>query len=235
MADEGAQKSRLKRVAKAELWKADPTLLYLDDVEEIYGLFQRVSDKVTLRLDGYELVSPADAAQLKATATKDFEISFSHRDPHAAFEARWGGFQFYAADRDDLVLIGLRDEIKRVVRKRRLWGGYWRTNLPWWLFIAASSWLIWLVPKGPLLLPIVLVCVAGNVALGGAVFIAYRNEVHRGGTVILRDSHAKPSFLQANRDLLLVLLGSVLGLVTIVIGGVIVYCIVYGLGLVGKP
>lgn len=69
---------------------------------------------MTLRLDGYQLESPTDAAQRKSTETRDVEIR--SYDPYATFEAGAVDFRFYVSDRENLVLLGLRDATKEVLK-----------------------------------------------------------------------------------------------------------------------
>lgn len=225
MSDEKPSTSGLKRVAKGEVWWSGPTVLYLDDIDAIYSLFTQVSSSVRLRLDGYELEAPADAAQLKSTETADFEIRST--DPYAAFEASPGDFHFWVSDRENVVLLGLRDATKEILRKRRLWAP--ESMLPFWLLLV-PSWLLWLIPKGPLVLPAVFVGIVGTALFAGAHIVSGRNRYRRGGKVILRDSRSKPSFRQQNRDLFLVLLTIVGTLLATVAGGVILFA----LGFVGK-
>jgi hypothetical protein len=219
-------KPSLRRVAKGDHWLSGPAILYLDDIEKIYGLFRQVSSDVRLRLDGYELQSPADAAQLTSTTTADLEIHSNA--PYATFEAYVNDFRFYVSDRDDVVLIGLRDATKEIVQKRRLWAP--RSILPFWLFLV-PSWLLWVVPKGPYSPLAVSVAIAGIALFWAAFVITTRNRYQRSGKVILRDSRTWPSFKKRNRDLLLVLLGIVGELVVIVVGGIVLYA----LGFIAKP
>ncbi len=227
MSEETTPKPALTRVSSGEHWSSPPAVLYLDDVEEIYRLFERVSTNVALQLDGYELASPAAASELKSTETRDLKIHSG--TPYATFEARPGEFSFYISDREDLVLIGLRDATKHVLNKRRLWA----PSRQWpFLIVLLPGWLILLLPLGdgrPV--ASIVLTVAGLVVywvLGG---IYLRNRFYRSGKVFLRDSRSKPSFWRANqRDLVLIVATFILTVVGAVIAGVILYA----LGLVGN-
>jgi hypothetical protein len=226
MADEGEQKSGLKKVAQYEFWKSGPARLYLDDIEEVYGLFRRVAESVKLRLDGYEVPTLADIKLVKATETWDFEVNLTHPHSYVAFETYGNGFRYYMADRDDLELVGLRDAVKGVVQKRRLWApGFWRVNVVWWVFIVASWAVNWLPLNHAQQLYAVLLTAGGLIIFGTAGFIGIRNEVYRGGRVVLHHSDSKPSFRQSNRDLLLVLLGGAITLAATVIAELLVRAI----------
>lgn len=234
MVDEKPPK-KLKKVVERGSWTFDPAVLYRDDIERIYGLFRQVSDGVTIRLAGYQLDSPADAALVERVAeTRDVEITSAN--PYCSFGVVAHSFWFYVADRENLVLLGLRDAITQVVAKRRLWTLSLRqVMVPLWLFIIAS-WLTLLLPKNdPLYVAGSLVSFAGIAVFLGIGAIAYRNRFRRDGRVILRDSDSKLSFRQAHHEALLVLLGSVLGLVSTVVGGVLAFIILIALGLVAKP
>lgn len=223
MTDKKTPQPGLKRVSQGESWEAGPTVLYLEDVEEIYGLFRRVSDDVTLRLDGYELDSPASATQLKSTVTRDLRISSS--SPSASFAGSVVGFRFFSSDRENLALLGLKDATKAVLVKRRLRP---KSLRPFWVLLG-FSWLGGLAPY-PLQIPGIILAVTGPVLFGSANLIDLYNQVRRDGKVILRNSHVKPSFRQANRDLLLVLLTISGTLLTTVMGGIIVYLVLRFVG-----
>jgi hypothetical protein len=210
----------LKRAVKPDLWFSGPTVLYLDDIDEIYLLFQKVSPKVTLRLDGYELESPARTSQLAAVETRDFEIRIA--DPYTSLQARTRDFYFYAADDANLELRGLRDAVEELLNKRRLWTA--KSMLPF-LPLVVPIWLSLLIPKGPFTLPGLFLGVLTAGIYWTVSIISLRN-FRRGGKVVLRDSHAKPSFRKQNRDLILVLVTIVGTLIATVIGGVILYLIV---------
>jgi hypothetical protein len=224
MADEGEQKSRLKRAKQNGSWLLGPTILYLDDVEAIYQLFRRVSDQVTLRLDGFMLDSPSDAASLSGQ-TKDFAISTN--EPYASLSRNdfMGEFSFYVEDLDNLVLGGLREATMLIAKKHRLlapgaqvlWVA-WSTVLPLSLVVGVTS----RNPSG---------AIPGIVGLVSLAFFAvlglFSWNHSRGGRVILRDSHSKPSFLHANRDVVVAVIGTFIATVA---GGVVLLALAHALG-----
>lgn len=116
---------KAKRVKRGEYWTSGPAVLYLDDVETIYGLCTQASSTANLRLDGYELGSPADAAQLEVEETRDLKVSISA--PFAHIEPSWSGFGIWVSDAEDLVLVGLtrgcseRSEEASPFRGRGVW------------------------------------------------------------------------------------------------------------------
>jgi hypothetical protein len=226
MADEGAQAPGLKKLPTHEFWKSGPARLYLEDIEEVHGLFRRVADSVKLRLDGYEVPTLDDIKLVKATETKDFEINLTHPNSYVSFETYGSGFRFYMADRDDLELVGLRDAVRAVVQKRRLWTpGFWRINLIWWVFIVASGAVNWLPLSHTDQLCAILLTAGGLVIFGTAGLIGLRNEVYRGGRVVLRLSGSRPSFRESNRDLLLVLFGGAITLAATIAAELVVRAI----------
>jgi hypothetical protein len=231
MSDGGSPKPGLKKVAEVEFWESRPAMLYLDDIEEIYGLFGSLPGKIQLRLDGYELSSFEDTAQLKTTETRDFRISAYWEGTLVSFEATYRGFRFVTSNRDKLPTIGLRDAVKRVVQRRKLWvPSFWRLSLPLWIVVAIG----WFVPRGPLAVLSTAVLFFAFAVYLVAMATAIRNESRRSGKVILRDSHTLQSFRKANRDVFLVLMTIAGTLAVTVVATVVGGIILYALGFVGK-
>lgn len=234
MTDEGRPKG-LKKIANGKWWDLGTAMLYRDDVEKIYGLFEGLHDTVTLRVGGYELTSLADIAQVPSTVTKDLKISFMHPPTYASFEAdtvRRGHFGYYVADQDDLALVGLCEAVRRIVDKRRLWP---HRLLPYYLLIL-PPFLNLLVPRHtPLDWLLTAASLIGFLIFGVVIAMDIRNELTRAGTVVLRDSTSKQSFSQAHHDLLFALLGSVLTLAVTIVGTVAAYVMLINLGMLSKP
>lgn len=225
MTEEGPLKRAVKRGGLGEHWWSGPTVLYLDDIEEIYDLFERADPNVSLQLDDRELNSPADAPRLRSIETRQLEIHSN--SPYITFGTDGKEFRFYISDERDFNAIGLRDATKKIVEKRRLW----RAKALWRYYpLLVPGYLALLVPKGPYSIPAFLLSLIPSFAFFAVLIVDLRNR-RRQGKVILRDSRSKPSFWQTYHDLLLVLLGFVLT----VVGGVTVGIILYLLGFVGSP
>jgi hypothetical protein len=76
------------------------------------------------------------------------------------------------------------------------------------------------------------ISVAGMAATGAALLVAERNWSARNGAVILRPyADRPPSFWRSNRDLVVGIVGAVIGallsVVAIVLGGIILYAMGY--------
>lgn len=216
----------LIRVPKGAWWISEPAVLYLDDVDAIHRAFQDASSGVTLQLGGYELASIEQASHLNATETADLRIE-SHR-PYATFEAAVWDFRLYISDANDLVQVGLRDRVREIVKKRRIWSP--KLIGRFHLFLVPPL-LLWFIPRNtPLALfrAALVLALACLIAFVLSAIVGFRNGFRRSGKVMLRDSRSKRSFRKENRDLMLVLWGIVGTLVTTILAGVILYALGFG-------
>jgi hypothetical protein len=209
----------MRRAVTGEWWWADPTELYLDDVEEIFDLFQKASPDATLRLDGYELTSVAQAADLKSTDTRDLVIHSNK--PFATFETGPRQFRVWISDDRDLAQLGLRDGIRKVLDRRRLWVA--KSMAPFYLLLV-PIWVAALAARSPFGWPMFIIGIVTAIVFWVVSGTNIRNA-RRNGRVLLRDSRSTVSFWRANRDLLLVILGIVGTLVTTILAGVILYAL----------
>jgi len=221
----------LKRAVDSGMgsWWSGPAVLYLDDVEDICDIFARVNPEVTLRLDGYELGTLADASRLKSLETTDLQIKIS--DPYSIFEVSGHQFWVYIGDKSDLTSVGLMNATKGIVEKRRLWSitSVWG-NLLTLLPVLVVLGLVFVLPRDSRPDAVLWLVVAFPLLSSAAQLVALRN-IRRGGRVILRHSGAQPNFWKANRDVLMVLLGSLGTIAATVIG----YLILDSLGVLGAP
>lgn len=206
----------MKRRPKQEWGETVPAVLYEDDLATLWGLFHEVCERVTVEIGGWDLDSLDDLYKIGVSEARDLHmIGFGPGAPTVILYATRAGFYVYLPDSTSTPLLGLKTAVERLLtaRRVRVAGGISATPFLWAGTICAIlSWISGF-PRTVLATASLALLVTGFVIAGLRAWALLR----RAGTVYLRPSTASVAGWHVSRDVLLVVLGSVLSAVVLLV------------------
>lgn len=212
---DGTDKPALVRSREGSFRFHEASRLYLDDVEQLYGLLMASCRSIKIEADGYEIPDPSALGEL-GPLIRNFTITSS--DPIVALTLAPREVSTYCHDIHDTVAYGLFNQLQDLIRLRHAplaWLRQWHFYVLQWVLIAAS----WLVPRG---IGKDLALLLSFVPIVGIVFLLRRDS--RKGLVMTARSTARVPWIDRNRDALVV------AAVSAVLGAVIGYVLTRTLG-----
>ena len=212
----GGYARRVKRRPKQEWGETIPAVLYADDLATLYGLFHEACERVIVEVGGWDLDSLDDLDKVGVSEARDLRmIGFGPGAPTVILYATRAGFYVYLPDSTSTPLLGLKTAVERLLmdRRVRVAGGISATPFLWASLICAFLSSIAGFPRTVLSAASLVLLGAGFTIGGFHVWVLLR----RAGTVYMRPSTASVAGWHVNRDVLLVVLGSVLSAVVLLV------------------
>lgn len=179
-----------------------PVRLYLDEVEAIFEALSQAGGSLKVRVDRFEFDSPAELEKHSQKIVNQLYVRSD--DPFIQVDFDPYGASVYSSD-DDALSRGIVDRVREIVvpnQRRLAWLSLYGVvpQLFGWASVtggavAAAKSVWWGLA----------LAVIAAVAAGSWWIAAYRSDTKRHSVIHLIHRAAAPSFLQRNRDQLVVL------------------------------
>lgn len=111
------ENNKMKKIQEGEFYNFPITRLYIDDIKEIYSIFQTKTKKFEFVLGDYEIDDPSDIDKIPEKQLS--KCSVQSYDPYVRINFRSFQIELYLSDIQNDTQIAIKELITRIIKKRK--------------------------------------------------------------------------------------------------------------------
>lgn len=207
----------MKRIPEGEFFEYPSFSIFLEDLEEIEGIFRAQCESLTIKTPGAEWESVGGLAATERGPLN--EVEFVGRSPYVNLEMRPFDSRTYLSDTRDPQQRGIESMVRSVLTRRGRLVRHDRVLIAGWIALAAGSVGVWGL-EHPWRWAAFAV---GSLTLAAAQLQGSRLRMRSYSLIHLRRAQDRDGFWERNHDQVVVaLIGALAGAVLAILGGVAV-------------
>lgn len=206
----------MEKIIKSYSEDFKPVTLFLDDLEDIVGIFKEVSNKVEIIADEYKLDDSDEFSKLRKEMVDSLIIR--SLEPWISLSIEYVDSNIYL-DQDTALSRGILEKVKEILkRRRRRFSWLSRDNLVGVFFSLFSLVLFFLIYKGISQKSFLYILLGIFDLLFGSLFIRFCVKLGRNIIYLKRHAESKSFWKRRKDEIIIAVISAIVGAVVTIIG-----------------